>query len=130
MLTCLVESGETMRAAGLEAVDTVVSSTAVFVKARKATNPTIPLLVSRLRGVITAKKFVLCQYNIHRDQLSAATKIAPGKQAPTVTQLVIPDWVAVSVMVEKKLIATVMDELTVIGATDILVLDIANSRIN
>jgi ATP phosphoribosyltransferase len=31
-------------------------------------------------------------------------------------------------MVEKKQIATVMDELTKVGATDILVLSIANSR--
>ena len=31
-------------------------------------------------------------------------------------------------MVEKKKIATVMDELTAVGATDILVLDIANTR--
>lgn len=31
-------------------------------------------------------------------------------------------------MVEKNRIATVMDELTAVGATDILVLDIANSR--
>lgn len=31
-------------------------------------------------------------------------------------------------MVEKKAIATVMDELTAVGATDILVLAIANSR--
>lgn len=31
-------------------------------------------------------------------------------------------------MVEKKRIATVMDELTGVGATDVLVLEIANSR--
>jgi ATP phosphoribosyltransferase len=31
-------------------------------------------------------------------------------------------------MVEKKKIATVMDELTEVGATDILVLEIANTR--
>lgn len=31
-------------------------------------------------------------------------------------------------MVEKKQVATVMDELTAVGATDILVLEIANTR--
>jgi ATP phosphoribosyltransferase len=31
-------------------------------------------------------------------------------------------------MVEKKAIATVMDDLTAVGATDILVLSITNSR--
>jgi ATP phosphoribosyltransferase len=37
-------------------------------------------------------------------------------------------WVAVSVMVEKKKIAPVMDDLVAIGASDILVLAISNTR--
>jgi ATP phosphoribosyltransferase-like protein len=71
---------------------------------------------------------VLCQYNIPRDSLATASSITPGKRAPTVTALEEDGWVAVSSMVEKKKIATVMDELTKVGATDILVLNIANSR--
>ncbi|KAL4936423.1 hypothetical protein BDV06DRAFT_216687 [Aspergillus oleicola] len=124
----LVESGETMRAAGLKAIDTVVESTAVLVKNRNTQNPLVDLITSRIRGVITAQKFVLCQYNIPRDRLSTASSITPGKRAPTVTALEEDGWVAVSSMVEKKKIATVMDELIKVGATDILVLSIANSR--
>jgi ATP phosphoribosyltransferase len=45
-----------------------------------------------------------------------------------VTALEAAGWVAVSAMVAKKEIATVMDRLTTAGATDILVLTIANSR--
>ncbi|KAK2819435.1 ATP phosphoribosyltransferase (ATP-PRTase) (ATP-PRT) [Arthroderma sp. PD_2] len=124
----LVESGETMKAAGLKAIDTVVSSNAVLVKSRKTTNPLVELILSRIRGVITAKKYVLCQYNIPRSILSKASAITPGKRAPTVTTLEEDGWVAVSAMVEKKQIATVMDELSSVGATDILVIGIANSR--
>ncbi|TPX23032.1 ATP phosphoribosyltransferase (ATP-PRTase) (ATP-PRT) [Coccidioides immitis] len=124
----LVESGETMKAAGLQAIDTVVNSTAVLVKSRKTSNPLVELITSRIQGVITAKKYVLCHYNIPRNLLSQAAKITPGKRAPTVTALEEEGWVAVNSMVEKKLVATVMDELTKVGATDILVLDIANSR--
>ncbi|KAF4123345.1 ATP phosphoribosyltransferase [Geosmithia morbida] len=109
----LVESGDTMRAAGLKAIDTVVESTAVLIKSRSPSNPaTIDLVTSRIRGVITAQKFVLCQYNIERSRLPEATKITPGKRAPTVTTLDEEGWVAVSCMVEKKKIATVMDDLT------------------
>jgi ATP phosphoribosyltransferase-like protein len=75
-----------------------------------------------------AQKYVLCQYNIPREKLVTASKITPGKRAPTVTALEEPGWVAISSMVEKKTIATVMDDLTAVGATDILVLSIANSR--
>ena len=117
-----------MKAAGLNAIDTVLESTAVLVKSRKTQNPLVDLIASRIRGVITAQRFVLCQYNIPRKELATACEITPGKRAPTVTALEADGWVAVSSMVEKKNIATVMDELTKVGATDILVLNIANSR--
>lgn len=123
-----IESGETMKAAGLKAIDTVVESTAVLVKSRHSTNDLVNLIFSRIRGVITAQKFVLCQYNIPRTELATASKITPGKRAPTITALEEENWVAVSSMVEKKRVATVMDELIKVGATDILVLNIANSR--
>ncbi|KAI0104822.1 hypothetical protein GGR51DRAFT_521370 [Nemania sp. FL0031] len=125
----LVESGETMQAAGLKAIDTVVESSAVLIKSRKPSNPEmVELIAQRIRGVIAAQKYVLCQYNIQRSILAQAEKIAPGKRAPTVTSLDEEGWVAVSVMVEKKIIAPIMDELSKIGAHDILVLDIKNSR--
>ncbi|KAL1958288.1 hypothetical protein VTO42DRAFT_4605 [Malbranchea cinnamomea] len=124
----LVESGETMKAAGLMAIDTVLDSTAVLVKSRNANHPLVDLIASRIQGVIAAKKYVLCQYNVPRSLLAAACKVTPGKRAPTITALEEPDWVAVSAMVEKKNIATVMDQLSETGATDILVFNIVNSR--
>ncbi|KAK9444341.1 ATP phosphoribosyltransferase [Metarhizium brunneum] len=125
----LVESGETMRAAGLKAIDTVVESTAVLVKSRSPSNADmVDLIASRIRGVIAAQRYVLCQYNIERSRLPDASKITPGKRAPTITTLDAEGWVAVSSMVEKKRIALVMDDLTRVGAHDILVLDIHNTR--
>ncbi|KAI0136572.1 hypothetical protein BJ170DRAFT_18227 [Xylariales sp. AK1849] len=125
----LVESGETMKAAGLKAIDTVVESSAILIKSRSPSNPDmVDLIASRIRGVIAAQRYVLCQYNVQRTALAAATMIAPGKRAPTITSLEEEGWIAVSVMVEKKKIAPVMDELTKVGATDILVLQIANTR--
>jgi ATP phosphoribosyltransferase-like protein len=75
-----------------------------------------------------AQKYVLCQYNIPHSLLNAATKITPGKQAPTITALHGTDGMAVSSMVESDKIATVMDELLACGATDILVVKLENSR--
>ena len=125
----LVESGETMKAAGLKAIDTVLESTAVLVKSRKPSNPKlVDLITSRIRGVITAQRWILCQYNVPRSKLAEASRITPGKRAPTVTTLDDPSWVAVSAMVEKSKVATVMDDLLEIEASDILVLSITNSR--
>lgn len=136
-----------MKAAGLMAIDTLVHSKAVLIKSKQPSNQQlVDKIASRLRGLIgiltpspvmsrakaepiaAAQQYVLCQYNVPRSLLSIVGKITPGKRAPTVTQLDEPDWVAVSSMVEKKKMATVMDELASNGATDILVLDIANSR--
>ena len=60
--------------------------------------------------------------------LAEATKITPGKRAPTVSPLDGADWVAVSVMVERKNVAQIMDQLENRGASDILVFTIVNSR--
>ncbi|KAL8767046.1 MAG: hypothetical protein Q9209_006340 [Squamulea sp. 1 TL-2023] len=125
----LVESGETMKAAGLKPIDTVLESNAILIKSHSPGNPDlVDLIAARIRGAITAQRYVLCQYNIERRSLAAATKIAPGKRAPTVISLDEEGWIAVSVMVEKKEIAPIMDELIVVGATDILVLGITNTH--
>ncbi|KAI5795633.1 hypothetical protein EDC01DRAFT_652980 [Geopyxis carbonaria] len=125
----LVESGETMKAAGLKPIATVLETTAVLIKSTHPSNPElIKLVASRIRGVITAKKYFLCTYNIPRSKLDVAKTITPGKRAPTVTQLDEEGWVAVSVMVDRKTIAGVMDSLESAGAEDILVTAISNSR--
>ncbi|KAH7062175.1 hypothetical protein B0J12DRAFT_591221 [Macrophomina phaseolina] len=125
----LVESGETMRAAGLKAISTVIETTAILIKSKKPSDPKlVDLIAARIRGVITAQKYVLCTYNVERSKLTSARNITPGKRAPTVTSLEDDGWVAVQAMVERKKIATVMDDLTSIGASDILVTKIENSR--
>lgn len=120
-----------MKAAGLKPIDTVVESSSILIKAKAPAHPDmVNLIASRIQGVITAQRYVLCQYNVPRSALSQATAITPGKRAATVTQLEAEGWVAVSSMVEKKRIAPAMDELVKVGATDILVLDIHNSRVS
>ncbi|KAK4546035.1 ATP phosphoribosyltransferase (ATP-PRTase) (ATP-PRT) [Oleoguttula mirabilis] len=125
----LVESGETMRAAGLKAIATVVESTAILISSKHPSDPKlVNIITNRIKGVITAQKYVLCTYNVERKNLAAASKITPGKRAPTVQNLEEEGWVAVSVMVARSKIAGVMDELTEMGATDILVTKLENSR--
>jgi ATP phosphoribosyltransferase len=53
----LVESGETMRAAGLKAISTVVSSSAILIKSKHASDPKlVELITARIKGVIS--KFI------------------------------------------------------------------------
>ena len=129
----LVESGETMRACGLKPIATLLTSEAVLIR---PTTPhaseaerLIPLITSRIRGVIAAGGYVLCQYNISREALPRALEITPGRRAATITQIEEQGWCAVSSMVERSNVASIMDRLEMVGASDILILGIDNCRV-
>ncbi|KAL8290568.1 hypothetical protein RQP46_002826 [Phenoliferia psychrophenolica] len=128
----LVESGETMRAAGLVAIETLLTSQAVLIRSNTP-NPAnvdlIKLVTSRIEGVIAAGKYVLCNYNIPRARVHDATHITPGRRAATVSPLDDPEWVAVSSMVLKADVANTMDRLQAIGASDILNIGLSNCRV-
>ncbi|BEI85968.1 hypothetical protein CcaverHIS002_0602550 [Cutaneotrichosporon cavernicola] len=132
----LVESGDTMRAAGLHAIHTLMDSEAVLIAPKKPhasltpeLAPLINLVKSRIAGVIAAKKYVYMSYNVPRAVLEYALRITPGRRAPTVSPLDEDGWVAVSSMVERKTMAATMDELEKTGAEDILVLPLDNCRV-
>ncbi|CBQ71296.1 probable ATP phosphoribosyltransferase [Sporisorium reilianum SRZ2] len=129
----LVESGETMRACGLTNISNLLTSQAVLIKSstphtRTDTN-LITLITARIRGVIAASKYVLCQYNVEKNHLPQALAITPGRRAATVSPLEDKDWNAVSSMVLKAEVATIMDKLEAIGASDILIVGINNCRV-
>jgi len=83
--------------------------------------------------VLAANKYVVCQYNVPKNLLCKAVQVTPGRRAPTISPLVDEPseepWVAVSVMVEKKEVARVMDDLMAVGAHDILITKLENCRV-
>lgn len=131
----LVESGETMKAAGLKAISTVLETSAHLISSKK---PRFPELVDtihqRFEGIMAAQKYVLCNYNAPRSIVPDVLKITPGRRSATISALEklandTEEWVAISSMVEKKKIGNVMDELKKAGASDILVFNIGNCRV-
>jgi ATP phosphoribosyltransferase len=126
----LVESGETMRAAGLHAIETILDTSAHLIYSKTPSHPElVELIQSRFEGLLAANKYVLCNYNAPRDKLSELLKVTPGRRAATVSPLEETNWVAVSSMVERKDIAIKMDNLKKLGASDILTLEITNCRV-
>jgi ATP phosphoribosyltransferase len=113
----LVESGETMMAAGLRSIATIMDTQSVLICGKRKRDQTkqdvIDLIYRRFLGLITASKHVLVNYNIEKSKYETAKRITPGKKEPTVTMLGGPDgeWIAVGAMVEKKKAVEVMDEL-------------------
>eukprot|EP01134_Creolimax_fragrantissima_P002888 CFRG2888T1 len=125
----LVETGETMRAAGLEVVSSIMSTQTVLIGNKHTTHQDlIAKLTKRIEGVVTAAQYVVMEYNIHSTHLSEACKITPGMTSPTVQMLEDKNWYAVKSMVKKSNVNETIDHLDSVGATNIMVLQIQNCR--
>ena len=131
LIADVVETGTTLRAAGLEVFgEPILSSEAVLITTgRYRDEPALAPLVRRLEGVLRARSYVLIDYDVRADDLHRATAITPGIESPTVSPLQNPDWVAVRSMVPRKDINRVMDELYEVGARAILVCELLACRL-
>lgn len=127
----VVETGSTLRAAGLEVFgEPILTSEAVMIVPRdRELAPGIDVLERRIRGVQTAHRYVLMDYDIPAAKLEEAVAVAPGFESPTVSPLHDGEWVAVRVMVDSEATNRVMDRLYEIGARAILVTSILACRV-
>lgn len=125
----VVSTGTTLRQAGLEIFGPVIlQSQAVMIGSPNEAEGTQRLL-RRLRGVLVAHRYVMVDYDLPLELLDAATAVSPGVESPTISPLRDPDWVAVRVMIPRKGVNTVMDELYALGARAILVTAIHAARL-
>jgi len=125
----LVETGTTMRAAGLGVISDILQTQAVLIANQQSEhNDIVQLIKRRIEGYITATKYLMLSYNVHVSLLEKAVSILPGKRSPTVTGLDDPGYKAVSALVLKSQLSVKMDQLHDIGATDILAIDLCNTR--
>jgi ATP phosphoribosyltransferase len=83
----------------------------------------------RLQGVLVARQYVLMDYDVRTDLVEKACEITPGFEAPTVSPLRDPGWVAVRAMVPRTSTNQVMDDLYALGARAILVTGIHACRL-
>lgn len=125
----LVETGTTMKAAGLCVVDEILTTEAVLISSKSTAHPeTVNLLKKRILGYMTATSYMMISYNVSRELLMQCLLITPGKRSASVAPLESGDAVAVSALVLQKESSRIMDQLEAIGATDILLFSISNSR--
>ncbi|MBF4616545.1 ATP phosphoribosyltransferase [Clavibacter sp. VKM Ac-2873] len=125
----VVETGTTLRKAGLEIFGPVIlRSTAVLISGAEE-KPGAATLLRRLEGVLVARRYVLMDYDVPLSLLDAATAITPGIESPTISPLQDPAWVAVRSMVPRDDTNQIMDRLHEVGARAILVSPIHAARI-
>lgn len=125
----LVSTGATLEANGLAAVDTVMKSEAVLIRAPNKCEPELEnvadSLVQRFRGVIASRGAKYVMMNAPRAVLPQISAILPGADAPTVTPLAgRDDAVAVHAVCQESVFWETLEQLKAAGASSILVLPI------
>ncbi|MBJ7451885.1 MAG: ATP phosphoribosyltransferase [Blastococcus sp.] len=127
----VVETGTTLRAAGLHIIgEPVLASEAILVGREGAEEiPAVAQLRRRLQGVLVARQYVMLDYDCPDEILAQATAITPGIEGPTVSPLQRAGWSAVRAMVRRSQTNQVMDDLYELGARAILVTSIHASRL-
>lgn len=125
----VVETGTTLRQAGLEIFGPVIIESEAVLISRPGDAEGTEKLLRRLRGVIVARRYVLLDYDLPAAHVVEATEITPGEESPTISPLQDPAWVAVRVMLPRKGINKVMDDLYALGARALLVTAIEAARL-
>jgi ATP phosphoribosyltransferase len=126
----VVETGSTLRAAGLAIFgEVILESEAVLIARQGAENAEFEIFRRRVEGVLVARSYVMMDYDIEQANLDGAVALAPGLESPTISPLGKPGWVAVRVMVPRAGAQRLMDELYGQGARAILLTDIHACRL-
>lgn len=126
----VVETGSTLRAAGLTVFgEPLMSSEAVLIRRSGEEPAGLNILDRRIQGVLVARGYVLIDYDIRAENLDEAVQLTPGLQSPTVSPLHDGEWFAVRAMVRKDDRNRVMDSLYEAGARAILVTPILACRL-
>jgi ATP phosphoribosyltransferase len=126
----VVETGSTLRQAGLEVFgDVILKSEAVLITRTGAVPAGFEIFQRRLEGVLVARSYVMMDYDIESEHVADAVALTPGIESPTVSPLHREGWVAVRAMVPRAGAQRLMDELFDIGARGILLTDIHACRL-
>jgi ATP phosphoribosyltransferase len=128
----VVETGRTMKEAGLEVFGKpVLKSEAVLISRTPETlkNKEAFIFTERIKGILTAREYVIIEYDVEEKLLEQAAAVTPGIESPTVSPLSKKGWIAVKSMVRKKEVNLMMDRLVELGAKGVIVSDIRTCRI-
>jgi ATP phosphoribosyltransferase len=131
LIADVVSTGGTLRQAGLQVFgEVILQSEAILIERYGSSrSEEVETLLRRLQGVVTARQFVLVDYDVKSEFLDAACALTPGIESPTISPLQKSDWNAVRAMVKRSDINRIMDDLWRVGARGILVTDIHACRL-
>jgi ATP phosphoribosyltransferase len=129
----LVETGSTLRSAGLRILGEPLlrSEACLFVGPHTGAAPEfgeqVHSLCRRLEARLLGETYVMLEYDVHGELLSAACALTPGIESPTVARLEREDWFSVRSMVRRAEAHALMSELATLGAKAIVLTRVENA---
>ncbi len=121
----VTETGSSLKANNLRIVDTLMESTTRFIMNKAASKDVwkrnkVDRLVLMLQGAMAANGKVGLMLNAPNTKLDEIIKIFPPGKKPTVSKLSDPEWVAINVILEEKLVRDIVPDLKKAGSEDIV----------
>lgn len=124
----LTSTGSTLALNDLRILTKIYDSEAVLVANDKSlTNGKSDLvnkLLTRFRGVLSAKNYKYVMMNAPQDIFPKIKKIAPGLKSPTVSPLAKEGWISIQSVIKEDVFWETVEKLKKIGAEGIIVLPI------
>ncbi len=128
-ITDLVQTGDTIKEAGLVVIEEIFKTQAALIAKKDSTHKDlIEKLYARIQGIVYADDYALMEYNVKRENLNKCVKLTPGLKSPTIMPLDDNNWVAVKSVVKRKESNELADKLKSEGAFDILITVMENYR--
>lgn len=121
----LTETGSSLRANKLRIVTEVLSSTTRFIANNESIkDPWIKNKIENisilLKGALAAEGMVGLKMNLEDKNLAQIMAVLPALKKPTISQLTIPGWIAIEVILEEKQVKKIIPNLKRAGAEGII----------
>lgn len=119
------ETGSTLKAHGLEIIDTLLESTTRLIANKEAWKDDwkrhkIENIAMLLQAALTAEGLVGLKMNVPVDMLEKVLSELPSLKNPTISSLSDKDWVAAEIVVEENLVRELIPALKRAGASGIV----------
>lgn len=121
----LTETGTSLRANNLRVIDTILESSTRFIANKKAWNDKwkkqkMENIVMLLKGALAAEEKVGLKMNVPSRALKRVMSLLSAMHSPTMASLSDPNWFALEVMINEKLVRELIPKLKMAGAEGIV----------
>lgn len=121
----LTETGSSLRANNLRVIDTILESSTRFIANKKAWSDRwkkqkMENIVLLLKGALAAEEKVGLKMNVPARALKRVMSLLSAMHSPTMASLSDPNWFALEVMINEKLVRELIPKLKMAGAEGIV----------